>query len=300
MKAGKLSACYFWPGSAADIQGMRPNYTGGDYSDDVPNDVRVAQVVEWLRLEAPLRPSFISLYFSTVDSAGHSNGPDSDEVVRRALGGAQEKCVAHVWKCQRDVVGTAVHRSMRRLRRWTKSWATLWPTLPRWASWTRCVVRSGHSSRAVRQCTHAVACIPSQCCYSRTDQPSGGVGPRHDGHIVGTHRLAGQMDRREPGQLYRRVAGRRHLAAPGRCARLNSKNIGRAVVLTARFFVGCERRATAANVSAIFDRLKEGEMETQLFRAFWKDGADGDKPLERWHYRSSDRIPPILVVANEV
>jgi len=98
MKAGKLSACYFWPGSAADIQGMRPNYTGGDYSDDVPNDVRVAQVVEWLRLEAPLRPSFISLYFSTVDSAGHSYGPDSEEVVRGALGGAPKACAAHGWK----------------------------------------------------------------------------------------------------------------------------------------------------------------------------------------------------------
>ena len=53
-------------------------------------------------------------------------------------------------------------------------------------------------------------------------------------------------------------------------------------------------------MAAIFDRLKEGEAETQLFRAFWKDGADADKPLERWHYRASDRIPPILVVANEV
>jgi predicted AlkP superfamily pyrophosphatase or phosphodiesterase len=76
---GMRAACFFWPGSEADIQGVRPTYYM-KYDQKYPNDKRVEQVLAWLRLPAEQRPHFITLYFSDVDSAGHAHGPDSDEV----------------------------------------------------------------------------------------------------------------------------------------------------------------------------------------------------------------------------
>ncbi len=45
-----------------------------------PNDQRVEQVLDWLRLPAARRPHFITLYFSDTDHAGHEYGPDSPQV----------------------------------------------------------------------------------------------------------------------------------------------------------------------------------------------------------------------------
>ncbi len=76
---GMRAACFFWPGSEAAIQGVRPSYYA-KYSDAFPNDQRVEQVLAWLRVPAPRRPHFITLYFSDTDHAGHSYGPDSPQV----------------------------------------------------------------------------------------------------------------------------------------------------------------------------------------------------------------------------
>jgi Type I phosphodiesterase / nucleotide pyrophosphatase len=76
---GMRSACFFWPGSEADIQGVRPTYYM-KYDAKYPNADRVAQVLAWLQLPPEQRPHFITLYFSDVDSAGHAHGPDSPEV----------------------------------------------------------------------------------------------------------------------------------------------------------------------------------------------------------------------------
>ena len=76
---GMRAACFFWPGSEADIQGVRPSYYM-KYDAKYPNEERVEQVLAWLRLPAAQRPHFITLYFSDVDSAGHAHGPDSAEV----------------------------------------------------------------------------------------------------------------------------------------------------------------------------------------------------------------------------
>jgi predicted AlkP superfamily pyrophosphatase or phosphodiesterase len=75
---GMRSACFFWPGSEAAIQGVRPTYYL-KYDRAVPNAARVAQVIAWLRLPAEQRPHFITLYMSDVDQAGHLSGPDSHE-----------------------------------------------------------------------------------------------------------------------------------------------------------------------------------------------------------------------------
>jgi predicted AlkP superfamily pyrophosphatase or phosphodiesterase len=76
---GMRAASFFWPGSEADIQGVRPSYYT-KFDDHFPNAKRVEQVLAWLRLPAPQRPHFITLYFSDTDHAGHDYGPDSPQV----------------------------------------------------------------------------------------------------------------------------------------------------------------------------------------------------------------------------
>jgi predicted AlkP superfamily pyrophosphatase or phosphodiesterase len=76
---GMRSACLFWAGSEAEIQGKRPSYYL-HFDDKLDDEKRVDQVVAWLKLPAELRPHFITLYYANVDHAGHNYGPDSDEV----------------------------------------------------------------------------------------------------------------------------------------------------------------------------------------------------------------------------
>lgn len=72
------AACYFWPGSEAQIAGKRPSYYL-KFDPTIPNDQRIEQVLAWLRLPAAQRPHFITLYMAEVDGAGHEHGPDSKE-----------------------------------------------------------------------------------------------------------------------------------------------------------------------------------------------------------------------------
>jgi predicted AlkP superfamily pyrophosphatase or phosphodiesterase len=78
-RAGRIAASMFWPGSEAPIAGMLPRYTMA-YDDNFPPAKRVEQVLSWLDLPARERPTFITLYFSDTDAAGHANGPESAEV----------------------------------------------------------------------------------------------------------------------------------------------------------------------------------------------------------------------------
>jgi predicted AlkP superfamily pyrophosphatase or phosphodiesterase len=76
---GMRAACFFWPGSEAEIQGVRPSYYL-KFDDKIPDRARVQQVLAWLRLPPERRPHLITLYFSEVDHAGHEFGPDSEQV----------------------------------------------------------------------------------------------------------------------------------------------------------------------------------------------------------------------------
>ncbi len=75
---GMRSACLFWPGSEAEIQGKRPSYYL-KYDDKLDDEKRTDQIIAWLQLPPELRPHFITLYYSNVDHAGHSYGPDAEE-----------------------------------------------------------------------------------------------------------------------------------------------------------------------------------------------------------------------------
>lgn len=83
-KAGKIAATYFWPGSEAQIGGMRPTIWK-PYAGETPHEQRVDQVLEWLDLPPDRRPTFLTLYFSAVDSAGHRHGPDHPDTVEAML-----------------------------------------------------------------------------------------------------------------------------------------------------------------------------------------------------------------------
>ena len=78
-KQGMRSACFFWPGSEAEIAGERPTYYL-HFDDKVDERKRIDQVIAWLKLPDEQRPHFITLYYSNVDHAGHEFGPDTPQV----------------------------------------------------------------------------------------------------------------------------------------------------------------------------------------------------------------------------
>jgi len=77
-RQGQHAACYFFPGSEAEIHGLRPTFWE-PYDGSVPNDKRVDTVLSWLDLPVNQRPTLMTLYFSDVDTAGHAFSPDSSE-----------------------------------------------------------------------------------------------------------------------------------------------------------------------------------------------------------------------------
>lgn len=78
-RQGQISATMFWPGSDNEIAGRRPMHWR-PFENKLPNDARVDQLVSWLRQPDPKRPTFLTLYFSTIDSVGHDHGPESPEL----------------------------------------------------------------------------------------------------------------------------------------------------------------------------------------------------------------------------
>lgn len=78
-KAGLPTATMYWPGSEADIQGVRPGLWAR-FDSSVSASDRVARLLQWLDLPAAQRPRFLTLYFDQVDHQGHDYGPDSSEV----------------------------------------------------------------------------------------------------------------------------------------------------------------------------------------------------------------------------
>ena len=77
-KQGQKTGSVFYPGTEAEIAGIRPNYWQ-PYDEKMPNDERVDEILKWLDLPAAQRPTFLALYFSDVDDAGHAHGPNSPE-----------------------------------------------------------------------------------------------------------------------------------------------------------------------------------------------------------------------------
>lgn len=83
-RQGRIAAAMFWPGSETVIGGGQATYWT-PYQDDLPHDDRVNQILAWLRMPDGKRPSFLTLYYSDVDNAGHRDGPDAAQVREAAL-----------------------------------------------------------------------------------------------------------------------------------------------------------------------------------------------------------------------
>ena len=91
-KQGMVSAAFYFVGSEADVQGIRPSHWKR-FDPDVPNETRADTVLAWLSLPPEERPHFVSMYFANADYAGHRHGPhngpelaEAVEQVDRALG----------------------------------------------------------------------------------------------------------------------------------------------------------------------------------------------------------------------
>lgn len=77
-KQQMLSACFYWVGSEAPIQGIRPTYYYL-YSDSIAIDQRLQIVKNWLQLPEAQRPHLITFYLPQVDHESHHHGIDGKE-----------------------------------------------------------------------------------------------------------------------------------------------------------------------------------------------------------------------------
>ena len=93
-KAGVRTATMFWPGSNVPWGGTKASswpyaITGGTRPSDwaqfnqaISGAQRVNMVLDVLRRPADIRPTFVTLYFDIVDTAGHIYGPDAPETTK--------------------------------------------------------------------------------------------------------------------------------------------------------------------------------------------------------------------------
>jgi predicted AlkP superfamily pyrophosphatase or phosphodiesterase len=87
---GVRSATYFWPGSEAEIGGVRPTYVK-QFTKAVTKEQQVDGAISWLRLPPAERPHLLLIYFSEVDETTHAYGTDAPQTasavasVNRAL-----------------------------------------------------------------------------------------------------------------------------------------------------------------------------------------------------------------------
>jgi predicted AlkP superfamily pyrophosphatase or phosphodiesterase len=77
-KAGMLTASFYWVGSEAAIQGVRPTYYY-NFNNLIPMDTRIGEVRSWLELPEEKRPHLIFFYIPDVDHQEHLHTADSKE-----------------------------------------------------------------------------------------------------------------------------------------------------------------------------------------------------------------------------
>lgn len=118
-KAGIRTATVFWPGSEAEIRGVRPT-RWLSYDQKVSAEARVDQALAWV----DERPGFLTLYFDEVDTDGHHLGPHAsgmnaslartDAAIARLLDGLKARGLAAniVVVSDHGMAATAPERSL--------------------------------------------------------------------------------------------------------------------------------------------------------------------------------------------
>ncbi len=76
---GMATAAFMFVGTEADVGGVRPS-RWTPFSDQIPGEERVDQVLAWLDEPRDTRPRLMTLYFEHVDMAGHRYGVDSAQL----------------------------------------------------------------------------------------------------------------------------------------------------------------------------------------------------------------------------
>jgi predicted AlkP superfamily pyrophosphatase or phosphodiesterase len=79
-RQGMVAASYFWIGSEAPVEGVRPSYWY-PFDQSVPYETRVDKVLEWLSMAPEHRPHMITLYFEQPDASWHASGGDSEQTL---------------------------------------------------------------------------------------------------------------------------------------------------------------------------------------------------------------------------
>ena len=77
-RQGVHAGAMFWPGSEAEIDGVRPS-RWKLFDQKIASDDRVDILLSWIDARDP-KLGFATLYFDPVDTQGHHYGPDSPEV----------------------------------------------------------------------------------------------------------------------------------------------------------------------------------------------------------------------------
>ncbi len=78
------SASYFWVGSEMNDEARRPDYYF-PFDDTGDPQLRINQVIDWLKMPEAERPHLITLYFSSPDHEGHSFGPHAEQTEQAVL-----------------------------------------------------------------------------------------------------------------------------------------------------------------------------------------------------------------------
>lgn len=82
-RAGVRTGTMFWPGSDYELRGVRPT-RWRTFDQVLPGFARTDILLSWLDLPDAERPTFFTLYFDLVDTAGHRYGPDAPETTAAA------------------------------------------------------------------------------------------------------------------------------------------------------------------------------------------------------------------------
>ena len=88
-KQGVRTATMFWPGSEVELDAIRPT-DWWPFSQDLSNDRRVTAIMDWIRRPKATRPQLVTLYFDTVDMAGHYFGPAPSPKLHAAISAVDE------------------------------------------------------------------------------------------------------------------------------------------------------------------------------------------------------------------
>jgi len=83
-KAGLRTATMFWPGSEVAHGDVRPR-DWMRFDQAISNEQRVNTVLDWMRRPANIRPRLVTMYFDTVDTAGHRFGPERSPELDAAI-----------------------------------------------------------------------------------------------------------------------------------------------------------------------------------------------------------------------